>query len=71
MEGRAGRAEEAGLESGSLGASQATRAGQTEGGARNASQRRCRAFRHALVCLAPAAAGSTASYPGAQSLSST
>lgn len=41
--------EEAGLESRSLGASHETRPGQTAGGARNAAQRRNRAFRHSLV----------------------
>ncbi len=42
-------AEEAGLDSASLGASRATAPSQTQGGARNAAQRRNRAFRHALV----------------------
>lgn len=42
-------AEEAGLDSASLGASRSTAPSQTQGGARNAGQRRNRAFRHALV----------------------
>ena len=42
-------AEEAGTESHSLGTSTTTKPGQTAGGARNAAQRRNRAFRHALV----------------------
>jgi hypothetical protein len=45
-------AEEAGTESHSLGTSSATKPGQTAGGARNAAQRRNRAFRHALVRIA-------------------